>query len=237
MIDFTIITINFNNLQGLQNTFKSVFNQTFENFQFIVIDGGSNDGSLSLIEQNKEKIAYWISEADSGVYHAMNKGLAKATGKYCIFLNSGDYIYNSNVLEKVSNLIFDNSVLVYGLIEWENLNQHWNPKRDLKDFEMAFDSLIPHQSCFFRTDIIKKMGGYKEDFKVISDWGLMIEILLNKYQTQKLDLIISICENQGISSSLVHLIRKERILYLKKYAFSTLIKGYLFKIKNYLFRK
>ncbi|MBP6754582.1 MAG: glycosyltransferase [Bacteroidia bacterium] len=234
MFKFSIITVNYNNFQGLQKTFKSIQNQTFLNFEFIVIDGGSNDGSQEFIILNSKNISYWVSEKDNGVYHAMNKGLKVATGDYCIFLNSGDYFYESSVLGKVSSLIKYDAVFVYGLIEWETTKQLWNPKRDLKDYEMAFQSLIPHQACFFKTELLNKMGGYKEKYKVISDWGLMLEILKNEHQTQKIELIISICENQGISSSLVHLIRKERFDYLKKYAFTTYIKGYLFKLKHYL---
>ena len=232
MIQFSIVTINYNNLKGLIKTFNSVFIQTNLDLQFIVIDGGSTDGSKEYIEQNSDKISYWVSEPDKGVYHAMNKGLKEAISKYCIFLNSGDYFHDSNVLMNVSSLIKDNPSLVYGLIEWEDTKQIWNPKRNLKDYEMAFQSLIPHQGCFFSTEHIKKMGGYKEEYKIISDWGLMLEILRNIKNTQKLDMIVSSCEHQGISSLFEHAIKKERFSYLRKYAFSTLVKGLLFDIKN-----
>ena len=187
---FSIITINFNNSSGLESTIKSVKAQNLIDFQFIVIDGGSSDNSVKVINKNLDIIDYWISEKDNGVYHAMNKGLKEAIGDYCIFLNSGDYFFDTQVLKKVSDSIYINSSLVYGLIEWEGKSLFWNPPGDLKDFEMAFQSLIPHQACFFKTDVIKGLGGYKEEFKVISDWGLMMEILNNKYPTQKMDLII-----------------------------------------------
>ena len=84
----SVITINFNDRVGLERTFESVFNQTFQDFEYIVIDGGSNDGSKELIEQNTEKISYWISEPDKGIYNAMNKGISAAKGDYLLFLNS-----------------------------------------------------------------------------------------------------------------------------------------------------
>ena len=84
----SIITINYNNLNGLKNTIKSVLDQSFFDFEFIVIDGGSTDGSKGYIELNSAKINYWVSESDRGVYHAMNKGLSKVTGEFCLFLNS-----------------------------------------------------------------------------------------------------------------------------------------------------
>jgi glycosyltransferase involved in cell wall biosynthesis len=231
MVDFTIITINFNNLQGLQNTFKSVFNQIFENFQFIVIDGGSNDGSLALIEQSSEKISYWISESDNGVYHAMNKGLAKATGEYCIFLNSGDYFNDEFVLENVYNILDHESDLIYGLIQWENSGEFWNPRKDILDFEMVYNSLIPHQAAFFRTQTIKKMGGYIENFLVVSDWSLILKIIHEKHKTQKIEIVVSICEEQGISAKHEKLAKKERKIFLFKYSLILMLKGFLFKLK------
>jgi glycosyltransferase involved in cell wall biosynthesis len=227
----SIITINYNNLEGLIKTTNSVLNQSYPKIEFIVIDGGSTDGSKEYLENKSHSISYWVSESDNGVYHAMNKGLAKASGDYCLFLNSGDYLINKNVLKSVLSFIDSKSDLVYGLIQWESTSETWNPRRDIRDFEMAFDSLIPHQSCFFKTKIIKQLGGYKEGFRVISDWGLMVQMFQKKYKTQKIDLVISICEQQGLSAKLENIVKKERTEFLMKYAFITLLKGYMFKIK------
>jgi glycosyltransferase involved in cell wall biosynthesis len=86
----SIITVNLNNIGGLQKTFESVFNQLFSDYEYIVIDGGSTDGSVDIIAQNAIKISYWISERDNGIYHAMNKGIQVSKGEYILFLNSGD---------------------------------------------------------------------------------------------------------------------------------------------------
>ena len=93
----SIITINLNNREGLRKTIESVVNQTFQDFEFIVIDGASTDGSVEVI-QDYPRINYWISEPDTGIYNAMNKGIAKATGEYCLFLNSGDTLFQINTL-------------------------------------------------------------------------------------------------------------------------------------------
>ena len=87
-----------------KKTLDSVFRQTGKDFQYIVIDGGSSDGSKELIESNKSKINYWVSEPDKGIYHAMNKGIAKATGEYLLFLNSGDELLNESVIEKSNSI-------------------------------------------------------------------------------------------------------------------------------------
>ena len=108
----SIITINFNDKIGLQRTFDSVFAQDYQDFEYIVIDGGSNDGSKELIENNAQKISYWISEPDKGIYNAMNKGILKATGEYLLFLNSGDHLYSHTVLEENYTRI-ENYDLIY----------------------------------------------------------------------------------------------------------------------------
>jgi len=97
----SIITINYNNINGLVKTINSVVEQTFSNFEFIVVDGGSEDGSCQKLIELSEKMTSWISEKDNGIYHAMNKGIIKATGEYLLFLNSGDFFIENNILEKV----------------------------------------------------------------------------------------------------------------------------------------
>ena len=98
---FSIITINFNHADGLENTIQSVINQTCHDYEFIIIDGGSSDGSVDVIRKYKENINYWVSEPDGGIFPAMNKGTRQAHGDYCIYMNSGDTFYDNNVLEKV----------------------------------------------------------------------------------------------------------------------------------------
>ena len=229
----SVITINYNNIAGLKKTVLSVLTQSCKSIEFIIIDGGSIDGSKEYIEPNVDKIDYFVSEPDNGVYHAMNKGLSFATGVYCLFLNSGDFLNDNDTINRFVQLVDSSSDLTYGLIQWEDNLKLWNPKRDLQSFEMAFQTLIPHQGTFFKTEVIKQLGGYKEEFKVVSDWGLMILLLEKKHKSQKIDILVSICEQPGISASFEHRILVERIKFLFKYAIKTLIKGSLYKIKRY----
>ena len=92
----SIITINYNNKSGLSRTIESVINQTYSNIQYIIIDGASTDGSKKIIKKYEHHISYWISEPDSGIYNAMNKGVDKAVGDYLLFLNSGDYLHGKH---------------------------------------------------------------------------------------------------------------------------------------------
>lgn len=99
----SIITVNLNDKTGLEKTIKSVISQSFSDFEFIIIDGESTDGSIDIINQYKSKISYWVSEKDSGIYNAMNKGIRQAKGEYLYFLNSGDALHNENVLHHIFN--------------------------------------------------------------------------------------------------------------------------------------
>ena len=118
MTKLSIITINYNNADGLQKTIKSVISQTFKNFEYIIIDGHSSDKSIDVIKENENYFAYWCSEKDRGIYDAQNKGIQKAKGDYLLFLNSGDCLENEKVLEKVFAL---------------------TPKEDLLYGELIFD--------------------------------------------------------------------------------------------------
>jgi len=101
MTTLSIISINLNNVAGLQKTIESVWPQTFTDYEYIIIDGGSTDGSIDIIKKYSDKITYWISEKDNGIYHAMNKGIEVAKGDYCLFLNSGDWLVDKKILENV----------------------------------------------------------------------------------------------------------------------------------------
>ncbi|MGB8703989.1 MAG: glycosyltransferase, partial [Gillisia sp.] len=98
----SIITVNLNNLEGLKRTMQSVFEQTWQEFEYIVIDGGSSDGSKEYIEANSAKIDHWVSEPDKGIYNGMNKGIKVANGEYLLFLNSGDELSRRNILQIIA---------------------------------------------------------------------------------------------------------------------------------------
>src|SRR5690554_4553164 len=97
----SIITVVFNGEKVLEKTMKSVFSQNYDNIEYVIIDGGSSDGTLKLIEKHKDRITYWSSEPDRGIYDAMNKGLKNSSGDYVWFLNAGDEIYAADTLHKV----------------------------------------------------------------------------------------------------------------------------------------
>ena len=111
---YSIITINYNNKEGLEQTIKSVLSQTFRNYQFIIIDGGSSDGSVDVIKKYANNINYWISEPDKGRYNAMNKGIKQAIGDYLNFMNSGDTFHSPTVLEDIAKMNLSEDIITGG---------------------------------------------------------------------------------------------------------------------------
>ena len=120
MFDLSIITINYNNASGLKQTVDSVVNQSNKNFEYIIIDGNSTDKSKRIIDSLEFENLKWISEEDSGIYNAMNKGLRYATGDVIAFLNADDFYYNNKVIEDVNSYFTKDIQIVYGNIKYYN---------------------------------------------------------------------------------------------------------------------
>ena len=116
----SIITINYNNAIGLKKTIESLIEQSYQEYEYIVIDGGSDDGSKEVIWESLRYVSSWCSEKDTGVYNAMNKGIMRATGEYLLFLNSGDYLYDSTVLEDVTSTLSGEDIIYGDLLYVEN---------------------------------------------------------------------------------------------------------------------
>lgn len=202
MKKLSIITVNYNNLSGLKKTFESIQSQTFHDYEWIVIDGGSTDGSKEFLIQNKDYIYYWVSEHDEGIYNAMNKGIAKATGEYCQFLNSGDYYINNNVLQTV----FDNNILLD-----VNFGDQWCINKagkviehrsypDHMSLSFLFRNPLGHQASFIKTEIVKKHL-YKEQYKISADRAFFLELYCAGCSFYHIPLPIVFFDTEGIGSN------------------------------------
>ena len=224
----SIITINLNNKSGLLATFQSIQNQTLQSFEYIVIDGASNDCSLELIQAN-QRIDSWISEKDTGVYDAMNKGIKIASGEYILFLNSGDYLYENNTLEKIYSELHAQDI-IYGDLIFETdgkFVKHQYPQK-LK-FSDLFNASLGHPATFIRHDLFEKYGLYKLDYKIIADWIFFIEtIAKHNASTRHIDATISVFDTNGMSSDPLNLesIIHQRNEFLQK-EFSIFYQDYI----------
>src|ERR1035437_6590798 len=176
MPKLSIITVNLNDKNGLEKTIGSLLAQTFNEFEFIIIDGGSTDGSVEVIKKHPEKIKYWISEPDKGIYNAMNKGILKASGDYFFFLNSGDYLADNKVFEKIFNKHPTEDILFGNL--YVTINEKIVGKAYGK-IKLAFSDVyahtIKHQAAFIRRELFNKFGLYNEKRKIVADWEFFIK--------------------------------------------------------------
>jgi len=221
----SIITINYNNLEGLKKTLESVVNQTWREFEYIVIDGGSTDGSAEYLESKSEHIDYWVSESDIGIYNAMNKGIAKATGEYLLFLNSGDHLYSNTVLLENKDQIAGYD-LIYFSIEFSDIKTSrivsYPEQLNFSDFYLG---TICHQSTFIKKTLFHELGVYDENLKLVSDWRFFA-LALFKYNCSymKVDAILTTYYLDGLSSNFVNqeLLREER-----KHVLNTDFRGYV----------
>jgi len=213
----SIITINRNNAHGLKKTIESVINQTFKEFEFIVIDGASTDGSLDIIKQYSDCITYWISEPDKGIYNAMNKGISKAKGNYLQFLNSGDCLFQTDTLEKVfaqshrGDVIYGNAMCVSS-----EKSELFKPtqKISLSYFYQGFG--INHQSSFFKKSFFDKNHLYDENFRIVSDWMNYFSLILRGAIFEYIDMTIVDYDMMGISSDMTNFQKQERVQCLQK---------------------
>ena len=214
----SIITVNLNNSNGLKRTISSVLNQTYKNFEYIIIDGGSTDGSVGVIKtytdippginesrvtDHEPRISYWISSPDSGIYNAMNKGIKLAKGEYCYFLNSGDYLLNMDVLTFVfsSNLqsnVFFGNLYVISTDNKVTKSIGSNPVTFLD----VYMGCIKHQATFIKRILFDKFGLYDDELEIIADWDFLIKSIFNhRISIDYIDTDIACYDNNGISNN------------------------------------
>jgi glycosyltransferase involved in cell wall biosynthesis len=214
----SIITINFNNAEGLKKTIESVISQSFNDFEYLIIDGGSTDGSVEIIKQNK-RINYWISEKDNGIYDAQNKGILKANGEYLLFLNSGDVLMSTGILEKVYPLFLTKKSLYYGdlLLDINGVvEKHVAPTNVNSDFML--NSTFWHPCVFIKSELFKLYGLYNTSFKIVGDYEFFLRCLIKpNITTEHINEFITLFDGNGVSndSSQNQLQLKERELAWK----------------------
>ncbi|MEY4293059.1 MAG: hypothetical protein RIQ61_1457 [Bacteroidota bacterium] len=248
MIRLSIITINFNNASGLRETIVSVINQTFSDFEYIIIDGGSTDNSVDIIKEYSKKITYWVTETDKGIYNAMNKGIKVANGEYLQFLNSGDYLANKFVLDKVfkeknnSDIIFGNMIKVFSNGTTIKDKGPENNDITLKTF---FTKTLNHSSAFINHNLFSQYGLYDEELKIVSDWKFfLISCGLNQANIIYKDIDIVYFDMNGISNINLELRKSEREKVLKNlmprnlyidYTYYEKESGIIFSIEKHVF--
>ncbi|MDR0505329.1 MAG: glycosyltransferase [Dysgonamonadaceae bacterium] len=212
----SVITVNRNNANGLEKTIQSVVCQKFTDYEYIIIDGNSTDGSIDIIKKYANSVHYWMSESDNGIFHAMNKGISHAKGEYVIFMNSGDRFYDGEVLLKVFSKEQTGDLLAGNVIFDKKIKEKKILPQKITFYFFMTDT-IPHQGCFIRRTLFDEIGLYNEQIAVSSDWIFFL-LAVVKYQKSLtiLNEYIALREPNGIASSLESyrchkLIQKETI--------------------------
>jgi glycosyltransferase involved in cell wall biosynthesis len=215
----SIITVNLNDKEGLRKTMDSVFSQSFTDYEYIIVDGGSTDGSVELIKEAGDKVDKWVSEPDTGIYNAMNKGISMASGEYVNFLNAGDW-YVEEVLNDIFGQERDADILYgdqYFIREGGKLQLKTKPAK-LTLFDFYWGSLY-HQTSFIRRKLFDN-DLYNEKLKIISDAEFYLKkIIIEGCSYQHIGLPVVYYNTGGLSSSdkAGEIIKEERKYLHDKY--------------------
>ncbi len=243
----SIITVSYNSKNTIERTILSVLNQTYNNIEYIVIDGNSIDGSIDIINRYKTNISKFISEQDNGIYDAMNKGIKLATGEIICFLNSDDIYMNHNTIsEVVSEFMINNYDIIYGDVIFfkDNINKivrHYSSKNF--NFKMLKFGLMPaHQSIFIKNKIFLKFGNFTIKYKIAGDFDWVVRVFKdNKINYKYIPKVFVKMQLGGISTNglkskfLINYEILQSLKYHKIYSNYFMISlKYFYKIKGYL---
>ncbi len=201
----SIITVVYNRANTLKQTIFSVFGQTYKNIEYIVIDGESEDGTAELIKEYENKINYWISEKDNGIYNAMNKGIEAATGEYIQFLNADDVLVNENIIENIVHEIERASMPdvlsapIWVVDEKRHVQKLLENEIDMN--RIQYGHSLPHPGMFVKRNLLKKYR-FNENYEIASDFELILRCIMDNKTFSFIDEPVVFFGNDGISTSL-----------------------------------
>jgi glycosyltransferase involved in cell wall biosynthesis len=185
----SVITVCYNNKDGLLKTVKSIINQTYQDLEFIIIDGGSTDGSVELIKEYQKKFSLtFITESDQGIYDAMNKGIKLSTGEWLNFMNSGDTFYKPDTIEEAAKSLTDTEDIIYG--NTEIVYPDFKTIKNEPEPAKLWRGRIPHQSSFIKSSIMKKYG-YNSTNKIVADLEFFMTVYYNGGHLKKINQTIA----------------------------------------------
>ena len=187
MIKVSIVTVAYNSVKTLTDTIKSVLGQTYDNIEYIIIDGASNDGTLDIIKEYEQMFGgrfRWISEKDNGIYDAMNKGIQMATGDVIGILNSDDFFTSDDVIQRMVSSFEDPQLdAIYGDIHFIRDVQpdkcvRYYSSKPFRPLWLRFGYMPAHPSFYCRKEVFRKAGLYKTDYKIGADYEMMVRLFM-----------------------------------------------------------
>lgn len=211
----TIITVVRNASGELKKTIGSVLTQDYPHLEFILVDGGSTDGTVEVIREHSAQIAWWVSEPDRGIYDAMNKGLAKATGEWVNFMNAGDIFYSNDVISSVFSNKLDGFAVVYG----DSIAAYPKalvPKPAGTPEQMVTGMVFCHQATFVRRDLIGSVG-FDLKYAIGADFNILFSLYAQGALFKKLPILIAVFDASGLSNLKMVQSAREHFAIVKKY--------------------
>ena len=206
MPEVSIITVCLNDKIGLEKTIQSVLSQTFYDFEFIIVDGASTDGSQDVLKKHSSRITNWVSEKDNGIYDAMNKGISKSKGRYYLFLNAGDFLANENVIEEFYKWGRGEDI-VYGdmILKKKNNEELLMKSPEHVSIRRMLTDTIWHPVSFIKRELFELYGLYDLKYKIVADYEFFVRtIVKEKVTTFHIPIVVSVFDDSGISSNMNH---------------------------------
>jgi len=246
----SIITVVYNCEEFLEETILSVINQTYDNVEYIIIDGASSDETVNIIKKYEDKIDYWVSEKDNGIYDAMNKGIDLASNEWINFMNAGDSLCNNNMIENLvnSHIFKDNKDIVTGYVRIIDSNGKWlgykHPYKKLENCNFIKENCIAHQATFTHKNVFKKIGKFSLQYKIQGDYDFWLKAKRNNIVFKHIEKDIANFLDHGVSSdrNLYEISLREKYNSLSKNQFLTPLqiqwmftqKLIIFKLKSFI---
>ncbi|MEL4371495.1 glycosyltransferase family 2 protein [Shewanella xiamenensis] len=233
----TIITVVYNGDRYLEDTILSVTNQTYSNIEYIIVDGGSKDKTLDIIRKYESDIEFWVSEKDSGIYDAMNKGLGLAKGDYIIFMNADDTFFDNNVVHHLAKVVYESDEtidIIYGKTKVKDLNYDWVDGQEVS-FSGLANYAICHQSAMVSRESYHKFNGFNLSYKICADYDFFVKLFKSDLVAKFLPFCISTIRVGGVSTTNIKQTIGEKLkIFETHYSGSTRLQ-YLAKVYFYLY--
>jgi len=221
----SIITISYNCVDSIERTIRSVLSQQYSRFEYIIVDGGSTDGTVEIIRKYQKDLAWWVSERDRGISDAFNKGIAAAKGTYVNLLNAGDCYVSPITLANVEPCLHSPLVTFRFMEENSGDVSRLAPENEL-DIEKK--ALLGHQATFVQKSVYDAFGGYQTSYKIRMDFDFFLRVLPH-CAVKAVDLVI-VRYNAGLSGSLRHRLRYETEGLISVFLNGRRPNSYLFKL-------
>ena len=214
----TVITVSCNAVNVIEKTIRSVIGQQYKDFEYIVVDGNSQDGTVDIIRRYEAQITRWISEPDTGIYNAMNKAVRMASGDYCIFMNAGDLFVDSLVLTRISSFLNDEYDVVIGneiSVKKDRIVDYVKAPQVLT-FNHLYNSSLCHQASFIKRSLLLEYP-YDENLRLVSDWKFWIQTLIMENASYlAVDVDVCVFNREGLTYTRVEQGIEERKFVLSE---------------------